>query len=512
MKKKLTSLLLCLALLLCCGAPAAAGGIRYVVTGEKANVLPQPDAEEYPIAVLPGGSVVEVAETRNGFGKVTQKSSGVTGWVHMSLLRFAGGEAENPTGVLRIFVSRLPDKTVYTENEEEFDPAGLEISAEYGDGAAPVTGYALYAPGFGVYGEKTVYVSYTAPGGAVFTTEFAVTVAKVPVEALELISPPAKTNYIEGEKLELNGLRVRLTYTDGRPARELTAEEILSDPDFSLLGCHSEAQGGAVPYGAHVLRLYYKYPEINCAFTLNAVRRQLVSLDIATPPDSLTVYSNTALPDLTGLTLNAYYDNGEHVVVPYYRCTAVCDPASFVLGPGNYVKVEFETLFVMLEFTYALDGAETLTVLTPRVLNFIMGEKIDLSALKVYLTSASGARTEIFDYTVSAVDPAVKGPQTVSITYKEYAEIFTINISPYYQRGDANGDGEVTAEDARLALRASVKLYNPTGENPRNAADADRDGEITSADARLILRAAVKLESIISFENLVILPHREGAK
>ncbi|MBQ6065963.1 MAG: BMP family ABC transporter substrate-binding protein [Clostridia bacterium] len=61
--------------------------------------------------------------------------------------------------------------------------------------------------------------------------------------------------------------------------------------------------------------------------------------------------------------------------------------------------------------------------------------------------------------------------------------------------GDVDGDGNVTSADARLALRASVKLET-LSEDAAKAADADRDDKITSADARLILRASVKLETL----------------
>ena len=62
--------------------------------------------------------------------------------------------------------------------------------------------------------------------------------------------------------------------------------------------------------------------------------------------------------------------------------------------------------------------------------------------------------------------------------------------------GDVDGDGDVTAADARLALRAAVALeaYLP-GSSEYLTADADGDGALSSADARLILRMAVGLEA-----------------
>ena len=66
-----------------------------------------------------------------------------------------------------------------------------------------------------------------------------------------------------------------------------------------------------------------------------------------------------------------------------------------------------------------------------------------------------------------------------------------------YRTGDVNGDGNIGPDDARLALRASVKLENyPAGSAAFTAADADHDGSVSSADARLILRASVGLEQL----------------
>ena len=63
--------------------------------------------------------------------------------------------------------------------------------------------------------------------------------------------------------------------------------------------------------------------------------------------------------------------------------------------------------------------------------------------------------------------------------------------------GDVDGNGKVTAADARLALRAAVALehYAPgSGEFVR--ADYDGNGNISASDARMILRTAVELEPL----------------
>ncbi len=59
--------------------------------------------------------------------------------------------------------------------------------------------------------------------------------------------------------------------------------------------------------------------------------------------------------------------------------------------------------------------------------------------------------------------------------------------------GDVNCDGDVLANDARLALRASAKLETLT-ETQKKAADVDGSGDVLANDARQILRFSAKLQ------------------
>lgn len=59
--------------------------------------------------------------------------------------------------------------------------------------------------------------------------------------------------------------------------------------------------------------------------------------------------------------------------------------------------------------------------------------------------------------------------------------------------GDADGDGKLSPEDARIVLRVSVKLDSPGAYADRM--DVDGDGKTSAEDARLILRRCVGLEN-----------------
>ncbi len=58
---------------------------------------------------------------------------------------------------------------------------------------------------------------------------------------------------------------------------------------------------------------------------------------------------------------------------------------------------------------------------------------------------------------------------------------------------DVDGDGNITASDARMALRGAAKI-NPLTGRFLYAADIDKDGVVTAIDARKILRKAAQLD------------------
>lgn len=74
-----------------------------------------------------------------------------------------------------------------------------------------------------------------------------------------------------------------------------------------------------------------------------------------------------------------------------------------------------------------------------------------------------------------------------------------INNKEPYRQGDVNGDGDVSAADARLALRIAANLTDPD-EKQFAAADVDSDQTVTASDARKILRVAAGLDKFSSQE------------
>lgn len=75
------------------------------------------------------------------------------------------------------------------------------------------------------------------------------------------------------------------------------------------------------------------------------------------------------------------------------------------------------------------------------------------------------------------------------------AVILTLSISAKTVKlGDVNGDGRITASDARKILRFAATL-EACDEETAVIADADKNGKISASDARKVLRVAATLDS-----------------
>ena len=492
--KRTIAVLAALALLLSAFAPAAlaADTGKYRVISPVANVYEEADIASARLCEIYADAVYEVTKVQRGFGQITVRAAGITGWVQLSHLVYLG---EKVTGTVTGIRVTPPDKTEYIHETESIDLSGLKVYAVYEDGMqVTVTGYEVFADSMDTLGKKQVRVTYTPKGsGKTFTEAFSVEVIRYPVTRLTVISLPARTMYLEHEALDLSGLTVKLSYSDGRPEKMFSWEDIAADSHFAVSGCCGEAHGKRLEKGAHTVTLTYRYEDIASSFPISVTPRTLTSLTIVRQPDSLVTHHRDRAPDITGLILKAEYDNGEAEEIPAGDCEVICEPEKFILGENNLVEVSYGGKTVQLFYKLSLNETTGILAIPSRT-SFTIGQEID-PGLTVRLLYADGSYENITDYQLSEIDPEKEGSQNVIVTYGGYSDVFTISITSYHRLGDVNGDGRVEPEDARLALRMAVGLIRMAPAT-FTAADVNKDNEVTPADARLILRASVGLEKL----------------
>lgn len=105
----------------------------------------------------------------------------------------------------------------------------------------------------------------------------------------------------------------------------------------------------------------------------------------------------------------------------------------------------------------------------------VFADSNDLFANEPEAVSATDVETEVTSEVVSETEPA-----------------------PSYRLGDVNFDGKISAADARLALRFSAQVQQPTADE-FIVANVILDDLIKANDARLILRVAAQLSEESDF-------------
>ncbi|MBQ3086345.1 MAG: bacterial Ig-like domain-containing protein [Clostridia bacterium] len=161
----------------------------------------------------------------------------------------------------------------------------------------------------------------------------------------------------------------------------------------------------------------------------------------------------------------------------------VCGLESGRLPLNPMESVEIETLPAKLEYTLG------------------SGEELDLTGIVFNGIFANGTDEEIDPSkieVVTALDTSKVGEQVITLRYNGLTATFKVTVvepAPQYMLGDVSDNGIVGTEDARLALRYSVRLEIPT-EIQLLCADINGNGEVETSDARKILRAAVGLETL----------------
>lgn len=111
--------------------------------------------------------------------------------------------------------------------------------------------------------------------------------------------------------------------------------------------------------------------------------------------------------------------------------------------------------------------------------------KIEIPANVKYIGEWAFAQSEKATLYVVSGSYAEDYAKTNELKY----EYLTTGENPPVLVGDANGDGEITAFDARLVLKMAASEETPTAEEIA-LLDTNGDGKITAFDARNILKAA----------------------
>lgn len=349
-----------------------------------------------------------------------------------------------------IEIHSYPSKTEYKEGQA-LQQKGLAVNAVYSDGSrAAITGFTVSGYKKNTLGTQTLTVSYS-----VFTTTFDVQVSAKSLTSIKISSKPTKLTYIEGQELNLSGLKVKAYYDN---------DTNTSVTNYSVSGYDKNKIGKQT--------ITVTYNGKSATFTVTVKEKTLTSIQIVNYPDTMEYFCFDPF-DTTGLRLKLFYDNGTtdyttqgFTVSGYHNDT----PGSQTITIDYLGKTQ--TLQITVILNYLKSGE-------------LFIEQDEITKLPANTTVAdlrdyfeSGDRIEVLkDGKVLPDTALVASGYTVRLVYNGTVQ----DTATLYVTGDLTGDGKATVSDFAMLsdyLMGNLEL-NPIA---LKVSDLDSDGKITLAD------------------------------
>ncbi|MFU8786944.1 MAG: bacterial Ig-like domain-containing protein [Candidatus Izemoplasmataceae bacterium] len=224
-------------------------------------------------------------------------------------------------------------------------------------------------------GVKTVEIRYVVDEKS-HTTSFEVTVLAVDINALEIVDPPLKTEYFEGETFDPTGMVVKVHYSNG-------AEIITTNYTYSQTPLTANNTSVVIQYDTH---------SISVDITVTPVI--LTSVSIMTNPVQLTYYEGDVF-NPEGLVINAHYNNG--IVSPVTSYTYTSEPLS--VGT-EFITITYQTKTLTIDITVEEVVMTSISIdQNPDKVSYYVHETFDQTGLIVKGHYNNGTSVIITEYT-----------------------------------------------------------------------------------------------------------------
>ena len=317
-----------------------------------------------------------------------------------------------------IEINSYPDIAEYFEGEP-LDITGLAVTAVYTDGTSfgiDVTLDNISGYNSQVTGVQAVTVTYNGK-----TASFPVTVKPILPTGITVTHAPAKTEYFEGEALNLGGLVVTASYNNGTSG-------VVDITMGNISGYNSQQLGTQT--------VTVTYSGFTAAFTVKVNPILMTGITVTAPPvKTIYVYNSDPL-DITGLVVTASYNNGTTGAIAV-TLGDISGYNNLQLGPQTLTVTcnGFTAAFTVTVIPISLSGIE-ITALPARTVYYV-GDTLDRTGLVVTavynngstkpLSYGSGGYSTAFDFTVT-------GTRTVTVSYEEDSVTgtaeFTVTVNP----------------------------------------------------------------------------------
>ena len=200
-----------------------------------------------------------------------------------------------------IEIKTPPTNTKYIEGEN-FDKTGMEVIAKYDDGSSnEIVNYNIINGTDLKAGQTSVTISYE---NKTVNQQITVIEGKT-VTKIEVITPPTKINYIEGEDFNKNGMIVVATFEDGE-TMEITDYEILDG-----INLKESQESVTISYRGKTTT-----QNITVEKNTELEEKEILSIEIAQKPTKIQYIQNKEKLDLEGGKIKINYDDYTSKEIP----------------------------------------------------------------------------------------------------------------------------------------------------------------------------------------------------
>ena len=299
-------------------------------------------------------------------------------------------------------------KTEYIEGQP-LDISNLKVIALYNDGTSEVIDASMdMISGYDVniIGKQTITVTYKGK-----TTTFEVNVKAKSVTKIE-VTPPNKLEYIEGQRLDLSGGKVKVFYDNGTSEEISLTDDMISGYDTNLVGKQT---------------ITVTYKGETTTFDVNVIEKVITKIEMNSLPNKVNYLVDQKF-EINGATIKVYYNDGSEEIV---------NVNSNMFNLPNMSKIGNQTIIVnyggLTTSFEILINDKTLVNITvstlPDKTEYIEGQGLDVTGGKLLLTYDNGS-SEIIDITLAmcSVDMSKPGQINVSVTYNGFTVTYLILI------------------------------------------------------------------------------------
>ena len=309
----------------------------------------------------------------------------------------------------KIELVTLPDKVEYIRGQK-LDPDGARIKVTYNDGDTKLIDVTeKMCSGFdsSSLGQKTVTITYENK-----TVSFTVNVVE---RILTLITTDGaiKTEYIEGQPLDISNLKVIALYNDGTSEVIDASMDMISGYDANVIG-------------KQIITVTYKGK--TTTFEINVKAKSVTKIEV-TSPNKLEYIEGQGL-DLSGGKVKVFYDNGtsEEIsltddMISGYDASIVGKQTIIVTYQGKTATFDvnvIEKVITKIEMNSL-----------PNKVNYLVDQKFEINGatIKVYYNDGSEEIVNVDSNMFNVPNMSKIGNQTIIVNYGGLTTSFEILIN-----------------------------------------------------------------------------------